>query len=258
MTQAATTGGPTPVRLPPAVVLAGGLGTRLRPVVEDMPKPMAPVGGRPFLALVLDELVTAGVPHAVLAVGYRHEAIVEHFGDEYRGMPLAYSVEVEPLGTGGAVRDGWRVADAEQVLVLNGDTLLGLSFTGLAQTHAHVGAAVTMVVRHVEDTSRYGALDLVAGRVSGFQEKGRPGPGHIYGGVSLLGAACHPLLEIPGPFSLENDVLVRSVATLRPAAHLTDGYFVDIGIPADYARAQQDLGGPSPVNQPDTYALERF
>lgn len=258
MTQAGATGGQTPVRLPPAVVLAGGLGTRLRSVVEGIPKPMAPVGGRPFLTLVLDQLVTARVPLAVLAVGYRHEVIVEHFGHEYRGMPLAYSVEAEPLGTGGAVRDGWHVAGVDQILVLNGDTLVGVSLAGLAQTHADAGSIVTMAVRHVEDTRRYGALDVVSGLVSGFEEKGRSGPGYIYGGVSLLGADSHPLLEIPGRFSLENDVLMRSLATLRPAAHVTGGYFVDIGVPADYARAQRDLADRPLVNPPDSYALERF
>ena len=107
-----------------AIVLAGGLGTRLRGIVDDVPKPMAPVHGRPFLTLVLDQLVATGFDAAILAAGYRHDAIRSYFGDEYRGLALAYSVESEPLGTGGAIRLACDQAHSRDVFVLNGDTYL--------------------------------------------------------------------------------------------------------------------------------------
>ena len=114
-----------------AIILAGGLGTRLRSVVPDLPKPMAPVAGRPFLAWVLDRLVDAGFESAVLAVGYRHEIIRAHFGEDYRGMALRYSVETTPLGTGGAMRLAADHVTALPVFVLNGDTYLELDYRAM-------------------------------------------------------------------------------------------------------------------------------
>src|SRR5881396_975592 len=149
---------------------------RLRSIVEDVPKPMAPVQGRPFLAWVLDQLVGAGFHAAILAVGYRHEAIHAHFGEDYRGLALRYSVEREPLGTGGAIRLACEQADARDVFVLNGDTYLELDFRAMLNAHARGGTELTMASCHVPDVARYGALELCDDRVQGFLEKGRSGP----------------------------------------------------------------------------------
>ena len=222
-----------------AIVLAGGLGTRLRGVVDDVPKPMAPVQGRPFLAFVLDQLVAAGFKAVIFAAGYRHEAIRSYFGVDYRGLVLRYSVEREPLGTGGAIRLACGQADGRDVVVLNGDTYLELDFRAMLDAHAHAGAKFTMAICHVPDVARYGALELTDGIVQGFLEKGRSGPGWINGGTYVLGPTLRARLRPQGAFSFEHDLLAPEVRSIRPLSFRCSGLFIDIGIPEDYARAQQ-------------------
>jgi len=221
-----------------AIVLAGGLGTRLRGVVHNVPKPMAPVQGRPFLALVLDQLVAAGFKAAIFAAGYRHEAIRSYFGDVYRGLALRYSVEREPLGTGGAIRLACDQAQARDVFVLNGDTYLELDFRAMLESHSHAGAMFTMAICRVPEIARYGALELRDDRVQRFLEKGRSGPGWINGGTYVLGPDLRARLRPQGAFSFEHDLLEPEVESIRPLAFRSFGLFIDIGIPEDYARAQ--------------------
>jgi NDP-sugar pyrophosphorylase family protein len=222
-----------------AIVLAGGLGTRLRGVVADLPKPMAPVAGRPFLAWILDPLVAAGFNCVVLAVGYRHEAIRDHFGDHYRGLALRYSVEDSPLGTGGALRLASRQIVEDPVFVLNGDTFLDIDYPALLAAHVKLGASMSMAVCQVPDLSRYGALKLVDGRVAEFLEKGPGGPGLINAGTYLLSRSVLDAMPPDAPFSFEQDLLQPKLTMIRPVAWVTDGLFIDIGVPQDYARAQQ-------------------
>jgi D-glycero-alpha-D-manno-heptose 1-phosphate guanylyltransferase len=228
-----------------AIILAGGLGARLRSIVNDLPKPMAPVHGRPFLALVLDQLVDAGFETVILAVGYRHETIHAHFGNDYRGLVLRYSVESSPLGTGGAIRLAGAHARARDVFVLNGDTYLELDFR--AMLHAHVRAAVSfsMAVCHVQDVARYGALELDDAIVRGFREKGRAGPGWINGGTYILGPELRARLQPEGAFSFEHDLLMPKVGRIRPLAFRASGLFIDMGIPEDYLRAEQMFARPA-------------
>ena len=227
-----------------AVVLAGGLGTRLRERVPDLPKPMAPVAGRPFLAYVLDALTRGGFDDIVLAVGYRWEAIRDHFGRDHHGAALTYAVENEPLGTGGAVAHAFAAAAlgrTESALVLNGDTYLGIDFAALRAWHAAVPDATGIVLRRVADTARYGSVRVDEGFVSGFAEKGESGPCLINAGVYILPADVFARFALAGRFSLETDLLQRYCAALRARAWITDAYFIDIGVPDDYARAQTEL-----------------
>nr|CCF78712.1 D-glycero-D-manno-heptose 1-phosphate guanosyltransferase [Rubrivivax gelatinosus S1] len=221
-----------------AIVLAGGLGTRLRSAVPDLPKPMAPVAGRPFLAWILDRLVDAGFELAVLAVGYRHEAIVEHFGQRWRGLDLRYSVEREPLGTGGAIRLAASCTAARPVFVLNGDTFLQLDYAAMAAAHADGAERLSVAACPVDDVMRYGALLVEDGHVRGFREKGEHGPGLINAGTYLLGDEVLARIPAGRTFSLEQELLVPEIATLRPAAFVSRGLFIDIGVPEDWARAQ--------------------
>ena len=218
--------------------MAGGLGTRLRSAVPDLPKPMAPVAGRPFLAWILDRLVDAGFAQVVLAVGYRHESIGEFFGQRYRGMPLRYSVEDRPLGTGGAIRLAADQVDESPVFVLNGDTCLDLDHHAMWRAHAQAGATMSMAVCQVPDAARYGALEVQGGRVCGFVAKGREGPGLINAGTYLLSAALLQAIPTGRPFSFEQDLLMPRVDEIRPLAFVAEGLFIDIGVPEDYARAQ--------------------
>jgi D-glycero-alpha-D-manno-heptose 1-phosphate guanylyltransferase len=221
-----------------AIILAGGLGTRLRGVVDDVPKPMAPVQGRPFLGFVLDQLVDAGFKTAILAVGYRHEAIHAYFGTDYRSLALRYSVEREPLGTGGAIRLACAQSRNRNIFVLNGDTYVELDFRAMLDAHVCRSAQLTMAVCQVADVARYGALLVSNGIVRGFREKGLSGPGWINAGVYVLGPALRNRFPPHGAFSFEENVLAPEVESIRPLAFSAAAPFVDIGVPDDYARAQ--------------------
>jgi len=233
-----------------AIILAGGLGTRLRSVVADLPKAMAPVAGRPFLEHLLDLLAHAGFASAVLAVGYRSDAIREHFGDRHRGLPLAYSIEGQPLGTGGAIRLAMNHASSPEIFVLNGDTFVDVDFSAMLAAHRSANARLTIAVHEVRDAARYGALDITGDRVQGFFEKGRAGPGWINAGVYVLARTLLDGEALPTAFSFESDYLVPNVVALRPLAFRTAGLFIDIGVPEDYARAQSLLATPRSVSLP--------
>ena len=226
-----------------AIVLAGGLGTRLRSVVPDLPKPMAPVAGRPFLAWVLDRLVESGFGSAVLAVGYRHEAIHDHFGDNYRGLALRYSVEHTPLGTGGAIRLAADQVTAFPVFVMNGDTFLELDYQAMLAAHQQANSRLSVAACRVQDASRYGALELEVDRIQRFLEKGCSGPGFINAGVYLIPPEILQLIPAGEPFSFEQQLLVPRVQEIRPLAFRTEGRFIDIGIPEDFQRAQHLFAG---------------
>lgn len=224
-----------------AIVLAGGFGTRLRSVVADLPKPMAPVAGRPFLAYVLDRLAEAAFSSVILAVGYRYEAVRSHFGDSYRDVALRYSIETEPLGTGGAIRLASMHIKVDDVFVLNGDTYLGLDYRAMIEAHRNANAKLSIAVSEVTDVARYGALDIRNGIVRGFREKGQSGPGWINAGTYVLSRGLREFFPERRAFSLEREVLVPRVEELTPLAFEASGPFIDIGIPEDYARAAEVL-----------------
>ncbi len=223
-----------------AIVLAGGLGSRLRPVVPDLPKPMALVAGRPFLEILLTLLVERGFAHVVLSLGYMAQHVSDHFGDQFASMRLTYEVEDTPLGTGGAVRRALRRCESKHVYVLNGDTYLDLEFSEV-ECHWQQVQGPIIVAREVPDTARFGRLDTADGRVLGFSQKGVAGPGLINAGCYVFprDIACgFPRAEA---FSLETDVLAKLV-TQRPLhCFVSRGKFIDIGVPEDYARAQSEL-----------------
>lgn len=225
-----------------AVVLAGGFGTRLRSVVADVPKPMAPVGGRPFLDYVLAGLARKGVTRTVLSVGFMSEKIIAHFGESHGAMVLDYEIENEPLGTGGAVAAALRRCAGDAVLVLNGDTYLDLELQALI-AHWQVHRVPVIVARAVDDVARYGQLDVAGGRVLRFVEKGGHGPGLINAGVYVLPRSLFAEHLPPIPFSLEAGFLAGYVATHPTDAFVTRGEFIDIGIPEDFARAQGMAAG---------------
>jgi len=221
-----------------AIVLAGGLGTRLRSVVDDRPKGMAEVAGRPFLAHVLDQLASSGFVSVVLAVGYRASQIREHFGARYRSIGLRYSVESEPLGTGGAIVMAMGSTKSSEVFVVNGDTFVEVDFRAMRSAHLAAHAAITIAVHAVADAGRYGGLAIDEHRIHGFLEKGRSGPGWINAGVYLMSRGLLDPRALPTRFSFESDFLVPRTHALRPLAFRTSGIFIDIGIPDDYAKAQ--------------------
>ena len=225
-----------------AIVLAGGLGTRLRGVVPDLPKPLAPVAGRPFLAIVLEQLRAQGFVSAVLSVGYRHELIRAAFGDRFDGLELGYAVEDRPLGTGGAIRMAARSCSESDVFVLNGDSYTELNFAEMQARHREANPPLTVCAVEVADVARYGRVLVENSRITGFSEKGSSGPGLINAGVYLMRRDLLESLNLPEVCSFEHEVLAIRLRELRPLVHATRGRFIDIGVPEDYARAQTMFG----------------
>ena len=226
-----------------AIILAGGLGTRLLSVVAELPKVMADVGGRPFLEHLLERLAAQGFDQAILAVGHKRQAIIDHFGHRAAGLSIAYSVEEEPLGTGGAIRQALTLADPAPCFVLNGDTWLDLDYPGMFVAHRKARAELSLAVLNVPDVGRFGALEISSGRVTGFREKGCTGPGAINAGVYLMNADLFHDTDLPLRFSFEIDFLAKALGRLRPLTFEACGDFIDIGVPDDYFRAQRLFAG---------------
>jgi NDP-sugar pyrophosphorylase family protein len=224
----------------PAVLLVGGIGTRLQAVLPATPKPLAPVGEAPFLQLLVRQLRSQGIHRLVMCTGHLADQVEKEFGDGHQwDVEITYSRESHPLGTAGAVKLAERdIPEVSDFLVMNGDSFLELDFRELIRFHRRHDGLISMAVRRVPDAARYGTVQLDAlNRVVGFREKiGAPVPGIVNGGVYVFKRAI--LQHIPdGPGSLEKDVfpplLEHGVYALEQ-----QGMFIDIGTPEDYARAQ--------------------
>lgn len=224
-------------------MLAGGLGTRLRPVVSDVPKPMAPVNGRPFLELLLEYWIAQGVRRFILSVGHLAGKVEAHFGSAWRGAHISYAREAEPLGTGGGLLLAAAEAQADELLVLNGDTFFAVELAALLAFHRQRSADCTLSLFRSSDSERYMGLRVAAdGRIL---ELSATRGGLANGGVYLFRAAALRLLPWqPGErASLEADILAHGLASdWRIFGHECAGTFIDIGVPEDYRRAAQVLG----------------
>jgi D-glycero-alpha-D-manno-heptose 1-phosphate guanylyltransferase len=221
------------------IVLAGGLGSRLKGVLPDIPKCMAPVQGKPFLMYVLDYLAHQQICKVILSVAYRKEQIISFFGDKYNSMAIEYSIENEPLGTGGAVKHALNLCAEGEVFALNGDTYFIADLVAMGKVHVKSSANVTIAVKHMTETARYGLISAnKQGRITDFREKDPSlGSGWINGGIYLLNREIFNGFPHQ-KFSLENDFFKTKVSELTLHAFQSDGFFLDIGIPEDYAKAQ--------------------
>jgi D-glycero-alpha-D-manno-heptose 1-phosphate guanylyltransferase len=232
-----------------AIVLVGGLGTRLKSVVSDLPKPMADVAGRPFLAYLLDYCKQQNIKRAVLCAGYKHETISDYFGDSYNGIELLYSIEDEPLGTGGALLKGLNLLTSPIVAFLNGDSICQVNISEMAGFFQKNNADMVLAVKKMYNFDRYGTVDIEKNRITKFEEKKPLDEGFINVGVTLLKpeiivmarSACPGGQTLPQQhqkFSFEKDILEHYTNSLRLFAYETSEYFIDIGIPEDYALSQ--------------------
>jgi NDP-sugar pyrophosphorylase family protein len=231
-----------------AAILAGGLGTRLRPVVDDRPKVLATVQGRPFLAHLLERLAAASVRRVVLLTGYCSEQVRDALGETYAGVRLVYSAEPAPLGTAGAVRHALPLLAAPTVLLLNGDSCCDVSLAAFRSFQRRHLAEASLVLARVPDISRFGRVETgPGGLVRCFEEKGgATGRGWINAGVYLLDRALIEALPEGRPASLEGDLLPAWVAAGRVHGYRCRGRFLDIGTPESYAEADAFFrpGGP--------------
>jgi NDP-sugar pyrophosphorylase family protein len=224
----------------PAVLLVGGIGTRLQPILPGTPKPLAPVGDAPFLQLLVRQLRSQGIRSFVMCTGHLADQVEKEFSDGHKwDVAIAYSKESHPLGTAGALKFAESyLTQASDFLVMNGDSFLELDFRELIRFHREQGGLISMAVRRVPDATRYGTVQLdTHNRVVGFCEKiEAPVPGIVNAGVYVFKRAI--LQHIPdGPASLERDIFPRLLEH-GVYALAQQGMFIDIGTPEDYARAQ--------------------
>ena len=225
----------------PVILLAGGLGTRLQSVVKDVPKPMAPVAGKPFLSWVLDDLCRQGIQEVILSVGYRQEVIRETYGEQYKTLHIRYSSEDKPLGTGGAIRKAFALAGKE-AFVLNGDTFFQVDLSGLYAFYRRMEADVAIALKRLQQFDRYGTVTINEQSViTTFNEKKPCAEGLINGGVYVVSEKVFAYSLLPEVFSFEQHILQAAVGLGRFAGLEQEGYFIDIGIPDDYAKAQDDF-----------------
>ena len=223
-----------------AIVLAGGLGTRLRQVVSDVPKVLAPVGDTPFLDIILSDLSRKGVKRVVLAVSYLKEQIIRHIERNDFGIQTDFSVEEEPLGTGGAIKRACSLCTAERVFVVNGDTFFDVALSDMMKFSLAHEADITVAAKKMTDFDRYGTLGIEGDFITGMKEKMPCPVGYINGGIYCLRRDF--ILNMPQEkFSFEKDVLEKSYAHGNVCAFISDGYFIDIGVPEDYERAKSEL-----------------
>ena len=246
----------------PAVLLVGGMGTRLQSILPSTPKALAQVGNMPFLQLLVLQLRSQGIRRMVMCTGHLADQIEEEFGDGHRwGIAIDYSKESGPLGTAGAVKLAERyLSQVSDFLVMNGDSFLELDFRQFIHFHRHHGGLISMAVRRVLDATRYGTVQLdTLDRVAGFHEKtGAQVPGMVNGGVYVFNRAI--LEHIPqGPASLEKDLFPRLLEQGVVYALEQHGMFIDIGTPEDYARAQElfDSLSRAAVRESQTGCRER-
>ena len=222
----------------PAVILAGGMGTRLREVVADRPKVMAEVNNRPFITYLLDQLAAADIANVVLCTGYMADQVSTVLGDCYRGMQLCYSVEPSPLGTGGAIRLAIPLFSSFPILVLNGDSYFDMNLLSFASKHSESGAKGSLALATVVDVSRYGAVEIAADNaITRFEEKGnRQGSGLINAGIYLLEQASVEAMPPDSAVSIEREIFPALIGQ-GLYGFPQSGKFLDIGVPADYRAA---------------------
>lgn len=230
------------MRILTAIILAGGLGTRLRSAVPDLPKCMAPVAGKPFISHVIEYCIEQGIINFILSLGYKSEIIIKYINDQYSQLNVQYVIEKTPLGTGGAIQLACAKANDKTVLVLNGDTLYKVDVTQLAAFHEKQNADCTMALKPMKNFNRYGVVELNEnGSVISFQEKKMYLLGTINGGVYILNTKKFINEKFSKTFSFEKDYLEKFIRLRKIIGLVQDDYFIDIGIPEDFETANKEL-----------------
>lgn len=224
------------------IILAGGLGTRLRGVIGDAPKCMAPVNGQPFLHYIFREIEQQGATRVILSLGYRHEAVLEWLTGTRWSFEVDHVIEQEPLGTGGGIRLAMQQVKEPSALVLNGDTLFRIPLAALVGFHSATGAVTSLALKPMRHFDRYGIVVTgTDGRIISFEEKKAREAGLINGGIYCISTAEFLALSLPERFSFEKDYLEAMKDELPFYGLECDNYFIDIGVPEDYRQSEIDF-----------------
>jgi len=225
-----------------AIILAGGLGTRLRKEIGNIPKPMANINGRPFLQYLLTFLLQQHINEVILSVGYGHDTIKNYFGNHFSSISLIYSIEDEPLGTGGAIKQALGFVSSEDVLILNGDSIFKINLTEFFNLHIKNRSNLSIALKSAQDTGRFGTIIINDfNKIISFREKQNDIKGFINAGLYLLKKEFLGSFNLPDKFSFERDFLEKYHKEYKFYGFPFSSYFIDIGVPADYKRAQDEF-----------------
>ena len=220
-----------------AIILAGGFGTRLKDVLKDRPKPMAIINGTPFLEILIRKLKKSEIDRIILAVGYKSEVIMSHFKNSFEGIEIVYSVEDEPLGTGGAIKKAANLCQSTDIIVLNGDTYFDCDLVEMNKIYTKSNCDITLALKRVQNNVRYGTVKIHQNKIIDFNEKKYQSEGFINAGTYVINKNVFSSIEL-NVFSFEK-ILESKVFSM--CAYESEGFFIDIGIPEDYMRAQDVL-----------------
>ena len=222
------------------IILAGGLGSRLNGILHDIPKPMAPINKVPFLEYIFKFLKTQSIDKIILSVGYKSEVIRKHFGSNYNGIKIIYSVEDSPLGTGGAIKKAVKYTSNNYFFIINGDTFFKVNLKHMVDSFPHT-SYLMLALKNMQNFDRYGCVETDSnGLITLFLEKKFKKTGFINGGVYLVRKKMFERFDLPKKFSFE-DFMERNFVDLSARCKVFDNYFIDIGIPEDLKRAQLEL-----------------
>ncbi len=227
-----------------AIILAGGMGTRLKTIISDLPKPMAPIMNVPFLTYQLNYLKYFGIKKVIFSVGYLSEKIIAHYNQSFENISIEYSIEKNPLGTGGGIRMAMSNLNEDLVLILNGDSFFDLNLEQFYNLHLEQKAEFSLALRYVNNSERYGNIEFNSShQITSFIEKNQLNQsGYINAGVYILSKKLY--LQNTKPdinFSIEKDFFEKQLNQLIIKGFEFKDYFIDIGIPEDYLKAQDDF-----------------
>lgn len=219
-----------------AIILAGGFGTRLKGIINNIPKPMAPINNKPFLEYIFSYLRQEGINKVILSVGYKKEVIKKYFGKEFNGIKIIYSEENKPLKTGGAIKKALKFADTDNVFILNGDTFFKVNLKKMYNFHFKKKAYLTIAVKRMENIHRYGTLTFDKEfKVTSFHEKIFKNYGYINGGIYII----NKKLKFPEENIFMFEDFIKNLQNVY--AFVSNNYFIDIGIKEDYFKAKEEL-----------------
>lgn len=227
-----------------AIILAGGKGTRLFSMVSNVPKPMAIVNNKPFLEYLLDYLSYSGIINKVIiAVGYKKEYIINYFGNKYKNIDIRYSLEEEPLGTGGCIKKAIVLCESELIFAINGDTFFNVDISDMIKYYKaqNIKSLILIAGKYLNMVDRYGTLEIDNNNfINNFLEKSFLKEGYVNGGVYLFNKDVFLNYDLKA-FSMEIDFLQKNIRNLVIKIYKSTGYFIDIGVPDDYLKAQKDF-----------------
>ncbi|MBI9039592.1 MAG: nucleotidyltransferase family protein [Bacteroidales bacterium] len=226
-----------------AIILAGGLGTRLKSLVKEIPKSMALINGKPFLEYQLNYLHEFGINRIVFSLGYKNEFIQSYFGSQFKSISISYAIENEALGTGGGILNAFQKINSKEVFVLNGDTMFEVNLLKFFAFHKNRDSKVSLALRFLEDVSRFGTVETDSdNRITGFHEKNFVNSsGYINGGIYIIDKCFYENLNLGTKFSIECDCFEKIYKTEKLYGFQCDEYFLDIGVPDDFNKAQHEF-----------------